>query len=595
MTTKTKNSLEAQKAYVEGMTKQRHFKFGLMVSAAFIRGIRDIGYKHTGSALAELGDNGFQAGAQNIHIAFERNKSGAKVTALAVIDDGHGMIPDMIRLAVMWGGTHRENDRGGMGRYGYGLPSASVSQGRRFTVYSCARGGKDFHAVTVDVDAISEGKHTDETGEVIIPEGKVAKLPKFVQDHITAQFPGGKLEHGTVVVIEDLDKVSFTSVNGLRNHLLEFFGVTYHKILRNAQIVVDDTVLEPIDPLFITPGFRFYDIDADCAEALDPVRIEVKGEDGKEVKGAMEVRFSYLPATFGSIDKKKRADGKNQNPRFHVMKEYNGILFYRMGRFLDCVRHTPLHTFQTNDRYFKIEVDFPAVLDEYFNVSTSKQRVDVSEKIWDKLKEAGIVKAIATLSGKYTAERNRMRAEEDQKGPEEKRPSEEAMEETAKAIRPPAPEVLQRQEERGEEQIKKVAVKRAVDTGQPVERVEEQLRLELKGHRYKLAHENVPGAPFFRVYQLGGTMMMALNTAHRFYSELYAGPVGTPGIRAALEVLLFSIGECINSAPEQTRAVYDLELPEWSKRLDYALLQLAQRAAHDSGEGETPDASAEAA
>jgi hypothetical protein len=66
------------------------------------------------------------------------------------------------------------------------------------------------------------------------------------------------------------------------------------------------------------------------------------------------------------------------------------------------------------------------------------------------------------------------------------------------------------------------------------------------------------------------------------------GPVSTPEIRAALEVLLFSIGECINSAPEQTRAVYDLELPEWSKRLDYALLQLAQRAAHDSGETDAP-------
>jgi hypothetical protein len=593
MTTTTKNGLEAQRAYVEGMTRQGHFKFGLMVGAAFIRGIRDIGYKHTGSALAELVDNGLQAGAQNIHVAFETNKSGAKVTALAVIDDGHGMIPDMIRFSVMWGGTHRENDRNGMGRYGYGLPSASVSQGKRFTVYSCPRGGKEFCAVTVDVDAISEGKYTDDTGEIVIPEAKPAELPKFVQDHNTAQFPGGKLEHGTVVVIETLDKVSHNSVNGLRNHLLEFFGVSYQKLLRNAQIVVDHTVLEPIDPLFITPGFRFYDIDADRAQALEPVRVEVKSEDGKELKGVMEVRFSYMPASFGSIDKAKLAVGKNQNARFHVMKEYNGILFYRMGRFLDCVRHTPVHTFQNNDRYFKIEVDFPAVLDEHFNVSTSKQRVDVSDKIWDKLKEAGIVKAIATLSGKYTAEKNKMKAEEDQKGPEGKRASEEAMEETAKAIRPPAPEVQQRQEERGEDQIRKLAEKRAVDTGQPVGRVEEQLRLELKGHRYKLAHENVPGAPFFRVYQLGGTMMTALNTAHRFYSELYAGPASTPGIRAALEVLLFSIGECINSAPEQTRAVYDLEMPEWSKRLDYALLQLAQRAAHDSGE--TPDAPAEAA
>ena len=34
MTTNTKNGLEAQKAYVEGMTRQGHFKFGLMVGYA---------------------------------------------------------------------------------------------------------------------------------------------------------------------------------------------------------------------------------------------------------------------------------------------------------------------------------------------------------------------------------------------------------------------------------------------------------------------------------------------------------------------------------------------------------------------------------
>jgi hypothetical protein len=224
-------------------------------------------------------------------------------------------------------------------------------------------------------------------------------------------------DHGTVVVIEKLDKITRNTVNVLRNQLLEFFGITYQKLLRNAEIVVDDTPLEPIDPLFITPGFRYYDIDADRAQALDPITIEVKGEDGKEVKGAMEVRFAYMPGTFGSIDKTKNAsDRKNQNPRFQIMKEYNGIHFYRMGRFLDCVGHTPFHTFVNNDRYFKIEVDFPAVLDEYFNVSTSKQRVDVSDKIWEKLKEAGLVKAIRALTGKYRSEKKRERCEERYRG-----------------------------------------------------------------------------------------------------------------------------------------------------------------------------------
>ena len=69
-------------------------------------------------------------------------------------------------------------------------------------------------------------------------------------------------------MIEKLDKITRNTVNVLRNQLLEFFGITYQKLLRNAEIVVDDTPLEPIDPLFITPGFRYYDIDADRAQAL---------------------------------------------------------------------------------------------------------------------------------------------------------------------------------------------------------------------------------------------------------------------------------------------------------------------------------------
>jgi hypothetical protein len=581
--TKTLTSLEAQKAYVHEKLKDGVSKLSLIVGQAFIRGIRDIGYRHTGTALAELVDNALQAGAENIHVAFEKNRSGAKVDAIAVIDDGHGMIPDMIRFAVMWGGTHRENDRQGMGRYGYGLPSASVSQGRRFTVYSATPGGR-VHAVTVDVDDISEGKYTDATGDIVIPQAKPAELPKFVREHLKAQFRGGYLDHGTVVVIEKLDKVTRNTVNALRNLLLEFFGITYQKLLRNAQIMVDDTAVEPIDPLFITPGFRYYDLDADRAQALDPITIEVKGEDGA-VKGTIEVRFSYMPPGFGSIDKTKNAgDRKNQNPRFQIMKEYNGILFYRMGRFLDCVRHTPFHTFVNNDRYFKIEVDFPAVLDEYFNVSTSKQRVDVSEKIWEKLKEAGILKAIRSLTGKYRAEKKETEAKSEAAGPDRKRASEEAMEETAKVVRAPSPDIRQRQEERGEQHLRKAAEKQASETGWPVEKVQEQLRLELQGHLYKLAHENVPSAPFFRVEQIGGTTFLFLNSAHRFYDEVYMGAESTPAMRAGIEVLLFSIGDCMNTATDQVRAWYDLELVEWSKRLDYSLFKLAQRVTHDDGE-----------
>jgi len=137
------STIARQKAYIQQL-KKANFKFGLTVGTAFVRGIRDIGYKNTGTALDELIDNAYQAGASNAHIVFgfESGKSDKKPSEIAVIDNGDGMIPEMIRASVLWGGTDRHNDRTGLGRYGYGLPSSCVSQGRRYEVYSIVKGEK---------------------------------------------------------------------------------------------------------------------------------------------------------------------------------------------------------------------------------------------------------------------------------------------------------------------------------------------------------------------------------------------------------------------------------------------------------------------
>src|SRR3982751_3306447 len=88
--------LEIQRAYVAKM-KEKGFDFSLTVADAFVRGIRDIGYKSTATAIDELVDNAFQADAANVHVAFGYGSaSDAKPTQIAVIDDGHGMDPDMI-------------------------------------------------------------------------------------------------------------------------------------------------------------------------------------------------------------------------------------------------------------------------------------------------------------------------------------------------------------------------------------------------------------------------------------------------------------------------------------------------------------------
>jgi hypothetical protein len=585
--------LRAQKAYLEEL-HARGFNFGLTVGAAFVRGIRDIGYKHTGTALAELIDNSQQAGAENVHVAFSFEGKSAKPAAIAVIDDGHGMEPDMMRLAATWGGTHREGDRKGMGRFGYGLPSACVSQGRRYTIYSKPPGG-ELHAVTIDLDQIAEGRYNDAAGEIIIPAPTPCKLPRFAADHIERHFPdGGFWAHGTAIVIEKLDRTTWRTLGALRENLLQHFGVTYHKLRREMDIWVHDVSVDPIDPLFTTPGFRFHELDGDPdrAEALDPLRIEVRDPDTRAVIGELNVRFAYMPPTFGSIDKNRKADRGNANPRFAIMKAYNGIIFSRMGRLIDVVTSAPWATFLNNDRYLKIEVDFSASLDELFNVPTSKQRVDVSDRVWDILKQNGVPKALEQLRQKFREAKARQAALLDERTHAGKRASEEAMEKTGEVSRPPSEEIAARRDQRGAENLLREARRRAFERDLSVDQAQQQLELELGNKPYKVDTESLPGAPWFRVRQIGGSKVLSLNTSHRFFTDLYGGSMSSPSLRAALEVMLFSIGDCMLDAPESTQSFYRLEVPQWSGKLDYALEQLSLSVTASSDDDDERDAPA---
>src|SRR4029077_5050877 len=131
----------------------------------------------------------------------------------------------------------------------------------------------------------------------------------------------------------------------LKGFFMEQFGITYRNYLSQVPIRVDGKRVDPIDPLFITSSCRFYDVDADRAEALPPLVIPVKSKDRKDVAGFIRCRFSIMPPSF--LRKKEHkskadtADGrghwKNMNERFAIRRENNGVIVLRAGRQIDVV------------------------------------------------------------------------------------------------------------------------------------------------------------------------------------------------------------------------------------------------------------------
>ncbi|NMN57683.1 hypothetical protein FHT36_001580 [Xanthobacter sp. SG618] len=547
------SALAAQRSYLEeGGTRS---KFGLIVPEAFVRGIRDLGYRSNGNALAELIDNSIQAYADRVDVLFGfGGGSVKKPSQLAVLDNGHGMDPGMIRMAVMWGGTHRENNRNGLGRYGYGLPCASVSLGRRFTVYSAVDNGL-IHAVTVDLDLLTAGDYTNRSGEIIVPPAQPAELPAFIAEAVASTYPTG-WRSGTIILIEKLDRLEWTTALGLRENLCRQFGVTYHKLRGGAALYVDRQYVDPIDPLFVTSGFRFHDSDEDRAVSLDPVTVEARNPDDGTYLGTVTLRYAWLPPSFGSIDKARDAVGMNANDRFPIMKDYHGVIFSRNGRLIDVQTRTPWATFINNDRYIRVEVEFSATLDEAFGVTTSKQQVTLSPFAWELLLQAGLPKAIEQLRAKVKDAKLDRRARVLSPSPGERRLSERAM-------------------------------------GIPAPLPEEQGNLNLRSPRYRTVLERRPDEPFFQIDYTSGGRTLRLNTAHRFFSDVYDAPTVTPELRAALEVMLFAFGDAVLDGAA-SRADPTEQLSPWSKRLNQALemlaLHLLSSEAGDIGAGVWGDA-----
>jgi hypothetical protein len=522
-----------------------------MVPEAFVRGIRDIGYRSNGNAIAELIDNALQAYADRVDVLFgyEGTASTKKPMQLAVVDNGHGMEADMIRMAVMWGGTHRENDRRGLGRYGYGLPCSSVSLGRRFTVISKITDGP-FHSVTLDLDAIAAGDYTDASGDIVVPKPVAAEPPPFVQRHLDEAYPSG-LRSGTIILIEKLDRLEWVTAQALRQNLRDQFAVTYHKLRGDAAIYIDETFVEPIDPLFTTAGFGLYDLDDDRAQALDPVRIEVRDPDSGSYRGAITLRYAWLPPSFGSIDKDRDAVGLNANARFPIFKDYHGLIFSRNGRLIDVQTRTPWTSFINNDRYIKVEIEFAATLDEDFGVTTAKQQVTVSAVIWDLLREAGLPKAIEQL-------RNQVRAAK-----------------LARRRGALTPHIGER-----------LLSERAMAESGPASGAVLQYDLGLRGSPYRLVFEDEPDGPFFRIDRQGGARTLHLNTAHRFYVDVYDSAGVTSELRCALELLLFSVGDVMLESSNGAILDQDHDIRLWSRRLDQALATMASHLGEADDENE---------
>ncbi len=223
---------------------------------------RAAGYKNTAYALAELIDNSFDANAKNVQvILLEKNISGRrKVEEILVLDDGDGMPANVLQGALQFGNTtNKDIDEvvrtKRKGKFGYGLPNASLSQCTDISVYSWTKKGTPSY-VYLNLDELKK------TESIEIPPVVSQELPK----HFEALFDSLP-NSGTVVSWKNCDRLSHVRGESIIKNSSDILGRLYRYLLSSGKTITfsvceyfptkrsyinqSKVKLRPNDPLFL--------------------------------------------------------------------------------------------------------------------------------------------------------------------------------------------------------------------------------------------------------------------------------------------------------------------------------------------------------
>lgn len=535
--------------------------FSIVRQDQFIHATRDSGYKGTASALSELIDNSIQASASNVSIRLigqeqETNGSGrpkmARVSDVGICDNGKGMDADTLRRALRFGDGTRFNDRSGMGRFGMGLPNASVSQCTRFEVYSWQKGSAPLFTY-VDVNEVGRGELLE------VPEPVKCKIPEEFRDLANSA-------SGTLVVWRQCDRLDHdqkldTLERSLRHDLGRIFR---YYLAQDFDLRIDGFAVKPFDPLYLLPHARF-EGDELATQHGDKVEFEVPIPGREELTSRVEVIFSILPEVWQTASKGK---GDKDARKSRYIDSTSGFSIVRHNREID-LKKSPYHAKHWTDSWYRVEIRFDPELDELFGVTHTKQhaRIAAGSSLYERLRpvitaNVNTMKDMIVARGKRAHSVKTERAEGIAKRVEGRlKPIESIQDKGEGAIASEVQQFLETQE----------AVKSL--SKEDVASLEERL----ENFPVIIEVESLTGAPFYRTKVVGRSIVILINTEHPFYERVYQrllteSPIGKTGI----DLLLMAVARSEVLGSGETREWYHDQKQEWSQHLRTFLSQIEE-------------------
>lgn len=374
--------------------------------------LRNTGYKDIECAVSEIIDNSVEAEAKNIFIILREgtSESGRKVvTEIGFLDNGFGMSDSVLGNCLGIGSSTRR-DRKGMGRFGVGLPQASLYACPEVTVYSWQDGVKNAKKVFLDINKIKDGVQKE------IEDPELEEIPQPYSNYLqyrTETTNYSFCQSGTLVIWKDCDRIRPKTRGFLTEHLEFSLGRKFRYFLHDKKIEIkiisdenqDSAVnVVPNDPLFLMndncvlchkdepdkiyksgeidslePPFELYKNGEDCTGEVN-VPIKYINKNGEKSISNVKVRFSIVKNYF--YDDTAFSGGKDPGkyPLGKHASKMEGISIIRAGREIDAGEFDFYSSInKPQHRWWGCEIIFTPELDETFGLSNNKQFVDIKK------------------------------------------------------------------------------------------------------------------------------------------------------------------------------------------------------------------------
>ena len=531
--------------------------YDIVPTSLAVRAMRDNGYKNAAYAVAELMDNSIQADATVVELlcadqeVFVDQRMRRRLNYVAVLDNGTGMDIDTLQIALQFGNGSRleEGKQRGMGRFGMGLPSASISQCKRVDVWTWQDGPESALHSYIDLEEIYRG----DLREVPTPD----QSP--VPDMWHSAAADGLGPSGTLVVWSDIDRSLWRTSKALIDNSELLIGRMYRDWIHSGEVrirlasfmendpssPVEDTDARPNDPLYLMANTS-----CPAPFADKPMFQPFPSEDAYEIRSTIRFRgqdHEVLTRFAIAKEEARETDQAGARPHGRHAARNVGVSVVRAGRELELDPGWT-NTYDPRERWWGVEVRFEPGLDELFGVSNNKQFAR-------NFSEAAKMDANALAKehqGSISAARQALEEDEDPiapllelvfrmqtnieqmrkqiktqaEGRRRRRHEEASVEERATEA------VRKRQEEghrgRSDEDEQKPPEERTAQLAEQLVNAghseEEAKRLAAetidKGLKYRIEPGALEGGSFFSVQSRGGVLLVTLNTDHPAYDLL---------------------------------------------------------------------------